>query len=216
MLAFRRTVFRDALVSGWPAWLACAGIVVAVALGTVCVAEPEARVRYAGTVLQVGGLLTVAWGLRDMRRLFKRPSLGSAAATWLHHLLSAFGRPKPAVVGASAVALAWATLDARAVVGPGPDATIPERLAAVEARIKELQLELGESSNKLSNQIAAVSRDVQAERQQRETAGEQATRSLEAVAVGGLHLEVVGLTWLISGVICTSIPSELAAWLGVG
>jgi len=40
-----------------------------------------------------------------------------------------------------------------------------------------------------------------------------AARKIEEVAIGGLHLEVVGLIWLLVGVTAASIPDVIAAWL---
>jgi hypothetical protein len=41
------------------------------------------------------------------------------------------------------------------------------------------------------------------------------TVRLEELAVGGLHLEWVGLSWLVLGVLGTSIPDEIAKLLHV-
>jgi len=54
---------------------------------------------------------------------------------------------------------------------------------------------------------------VRREREERGAGDDRTTRQIEEVAIGGLHLEVVGLVWLILGVLGTSIPDEAARLL---
>jgi hypothetical protein len=52
---------------------------------------------------------------------------------------------------------------------------------------------------------------IERETQERRAENQQAARSIEEMVVGGLHLEIVGLSWLVLGVVGTSIPDEIAA-----
>jgi hypothetical protein len=61
--------------------------------------------------------------------------------------------------------------------------------------------------------IGTVRDDVQRETQERQAAEQRTFRQIEEVAIGGLHLEIVGLVWLFFGVLGTSIPDEIARWL---
>lgn len=75
VLTFRCRVFIAAIGDAWPAWLALGGVALAALVGWALAGAASAGVRYAGTVLQVLGLATVAAGLSQVRRLFGRPSL---------------------------------------------------------------------------------------------------------------------------------------------
>jgi hypothetical protein len=222
MRFFRWAVFCNALRTAWPFHLLVLGFVLAFALawaglhhaGTVQLGDGW---RYAGTWLQVFGLLAAGEGLRELRRYFKRPSLRSVATTWLRQLLSAFGPPTTHVVGASIAESSWLTAHARAVLGPRPDLPIPERLAAAEKLITDLQVELGQVDERLRSQIAEVTQAIQEESRTREIGDAKVSRSVEDVGVGGFPVAFVGLVWLLVGVVCTSIPPELArlaAWFG--
>src|SRR3989304_5155408 len=92
------TAGRDA----WPAWLALAGLAFAIVVGWRLSPNASAGVRYAGTMLPVLGLATVAIGLSQVRRVFGRPSLQQKILAWFRQVAAAFRRPKPITVEAKA------------------------------------------------------------------------------------------------------------------
>ena len=71
-------VVKDA----WPIGLAVGGVVVAITVACFLSTTPSAAVRYTGMILQIAGLSTVTFGLRDMRRLFERPSVRDKVFGW--------------------------------------------------------------------------------------------------------------------------------------
>lgn len=66
-----------------PAGRTLAGLLIASLIGLALGATPSDSVRYAGTVLQTMGLITVAVGLAELRRVFDRPSVKQVVAGWL-------------------------------------------------------------------------------------------------------------------------------------
>src|SRR6266849_3476360 len=91
----------DTITSGaLPAWLAVAGVVCAIGVALIFrrlfATDGSATIRYAGTALQILGLLTVAVGLHQTRRLFPgRPGVGERIRAWVGQLVSAFRKPQP-------------------------------------------------------------------------------------------------------------------------
>ena len=208
-MTIRWSVLADCMKTARPAWYGLSGIGVA-AVVLFLGGRDEAAVRYAGTLLQLAGLFTVAWGLRDMRRLFNRPSIWRAVLTWFKTLATAFMSPRHVVVQASEILSASSALTAKVTVGPRPDASVEERVAALERRMADLEAELQNATAGLRQQIGGLSEGAVDERRERELAGREISHRIETVAVGGLRLEMVGLAWLVVGVLCTSIPSEIA------
>ena len=94
-----------------------------------------------------------------------------------------------------------------------PEASIEDRLAALEANVKSLKTEqpklLWNSKKKQGNGL----RPSDSERRMRESAVINIRRQLDTLGVGGLHLEWAGVFWLVLGVILATIPSEIAGWL---
>ncbi len=171
-------------------------------------------VRYAGTMLQLLGLLAVAYGLHQMRRRFGRPTLVAIIRDWVARLARAFRRPEPVTLRGSAIASA-ATVSAELRVRRGvpPGASIEQRVAALQENFDLLQSELDSKLLEVKKRLAELDQSVRQEERERSIGDSKTLKQLEEVAVGGLKLEAVGVIWLALGVLGTSIPVELAAML---
>jgi hypothetical protein len=90
---------------------------------------------------------------------------------------------------------------------------VEERFTRLEAEVASLRA--GHRSHvRSTRQSVDQLRDAdQQERGERRAADQAHDKKLEEVAVGGLHLETMGLVWLLVGVIASSVPAQLAAWL---
>jgi len=67
-------------------WLAMSCVGAVLALSWLVSSTSTDAVRYAGTMLQVLGLSTVAYGLRQMRRMFDRPTYRAVVLSWFCQL----------------------------------------------------------------------------------------------------------------------------------
>ena len=63
----------------------------------------------------------------------------------------------------------------------------------------------------LEKSIVELRQRLHQESRERSEADAEFQRRLADVAVGGLHLEVIGLFWLLLATVATSIPEELGA-----
>ena len=197
----------------WPIWLAVGGVVFAFVASWLLSTTPTDAVRYTGTWLQIFGLSTVAFGLRQMRRIFDRPSFRAAMLNWFRRLAAAFTGPKPISLQALAGAFAMTGGDLRLIRGVRPGATLEERVSILEENLKLLRDELDTRLQGVRQEVGTVKESIERESQERRSADEKTARKIEEVAIGGLHLEVVGLVWLLLGVTAASIPDVIAAWL---
>jgi len=93
------------------------------------------------------------------------------------------------------------------------NATIEQRLDAVEATVKQIRTDLNEKTQALTTSVDAVKQGVQREAEDRAEAIRDVLRQLREVSAGGLYLQSIGLGWLFVGVLFTSLPNELAAFL---
>jgi len=193
-----------------PMWIFLGGLGFAGLVGWLCSANASAAVRYAGTALQLFGLLAVAYGLRETRKLFAAPTVMSRAWMWFGRLRRVFRRPEPITAQLSAGGISMFTGKARLIRGAGPGATVDQRIEVLEANLRSLEQEFDETTKELSGKSAQLEREQRRERDERKAADDKTWHQIEEVAIGGLHLELVGLWWLALGVLGTSIPDELA------
>jgi hypothetical protein len=211
----RLGVVVAALRDAWQVGLAIAGILIATLVGVMMSASGLDRVRWAGMVLQLLGVGTVAWGVRHVRRLFGRPSVIEKTAAWFRRLLAAFIPPKPSTVQATAEGVATATGRVSAVVIAGPNASLERRVEVLGRNLDRLRDEMVETEKLTRQEIDLVRENLAKEQQIRGIESQRIGRQLEEMAVGALRLDVLGVLWLMLGVVGTSIPEEIAHWLSL-
>lgn len=210
---FRRQALIAALVDAWPAWLATFGILIAALFGWMLSHDGSTGVLYAGTMLEMFGLATVAFGLSEVRRSFGRPSLSQKFLAWLRQVAGAFRPPKPVTLQANAGLMATVGGQARLTVRAGPDSSLDRRVAILEENLDRLREEVDANESKIKKEVGAVRDALSREQQARDNEFRKMGAQMEELAVGGLHLELVGLTWLVVGGLGTSIPDQIARLL---
>jgi hypothetical protein len=165
--------------------------------------ETERGFRLIGLGLQLIGILTVAFNLRGTRRQFGRPSMPTLVVQWWRQ------RPKfryPPITASGAVTLAPATLDARAYVWDPwkPDATVEQRLSALERNLDRARASLTNVENSIDQNKKESAAFLERERTDRAAADNSITRKLEESQVGGLHVSAFGIACLIIGSIMST------------
>jgi hypothetical protein len=204
------------LREAWPTWLAIGGLALAATIGYITSSTPGDGVRFGGTILQIMGLFTVALGLWKTRQLFGRPSLVASLKGYLKRLGRVFQQPKP-VTGSGSI-----TLPAFDIRGEGrfrhglpAGASLDQRVDALEKNLDLLERKFDSKTQNVNKRFAELDERVQRETKERSAADEKVMTQIEEVAVGGLHLESVGLVWLIFGVLGASVPDVIAALLAM-
>jgi len=193
--------------------LAVGGIVVAASSALALTQDVATAVLYAGALLEMFGLATVALGLSEVRRSFGQPSIWQKLLAWARQVASAFRPPHPITLQAGAVGMAIVAGKARAIVGAGPDSSLDRRVAILEENLNRLRDEVDGIESEIKKEAGAVKDALIRERQARDNELRKMTARMEDLAVGGLHLELVGLTWLVFGGLGTSVPDQLAKLL---
>ena len=192
-------------------WLAIA--VVGTALLFVLrhgVTEPEVRI--TGLVLQILGIGTVAWGIRETRMLFGRPDILSISREWLKRFPVYGGR----IVSASInVTDAGDTMHARGYVSAnaGPEASAEARIEALEKNVKYLNERIDQTQSEMDQNFRAQTQTLEQEQQTRAKEDQDIRAKLEVTETGGLHISAMGALWLFVGVTMSTASLELAKWL---
>jgi hypothetical protein len=89
------------------------------------------------------------------------------------------------------------------------NSSVEQRVEILENNLDQLRDELAARDAKRLAEVQSLSASLHREHSAREADTARATSLLESLAVGGLHLESVGVVWLTLGVYATSIPQEL-------
>lgn len=85
-LTFHWRPLKSAIRDAWPVGLLVAGAVLASLIAWLVSTTLSDAVRYAGMMLQIGGLATVAFGLGQTRRMFNLPSVHALLLSWSQNL----------------------------------------------------------------------------------------------------------------------------------
>jgi len=209
---FRRKALITVSWDAWPGWLPLVGIVVAIGLSLAISSNGSDPIRYAGTILQELGLVTVAIGFTHRWKLFKQPSVLENTRVWFGQLAAAFiSRKKPLTTQPMASNLNMAADIARVVITE-PNASLDRRVTLLEEQLNGLRDETKKAENAIRSEFIAT---IEQEQRKRETEGAEISRQIKKVAVGDLNLEFVGLVWLALGVFGASIPEGFAQTLSL-
>lgn len=190
----------------WGIWLGLGGVLVVTSVAFLTPGTPEEQAAVVGALLQLCGILTVAWGLHESRKLFNRESL-------LSRLRGAFRRPRQYEVSLEAGVYAHDGVDASTRVRSPEVATVEERLAALERRVDEAEAAIRQAEDRAREGEAELRKALSKEASDRAREDQEIREHIETAVIGGLRVEQAGLIWLLFGVVFASFPSWAAGLL---
>ncbi|KZY47461.1 hypothetical protein A3731_07885 [Roseovarius sp. HI0049] len=195
----------------WPLWIGIFALV-AVWLILFVLGCREKDIRLLGMLLQLGGFLTVAKGLRDSGRLFKKPTVRERIALYFKRFPRR--RVTKHIASAQGVSVSVPTARGRGMVLPRPDTPLERRVEMLEERTTSLFREVGELEGKLRAQSDELTLKITEEVTQRRAGHRAFEEQLERAVIGGIHVEWWGVSFFIAGIILASASPELAGLLG--
>jgi len=172
----------------------------------------EDVIRYAGLGLQLAGIGTVWWGIRETRKLFDHPSFLKQVAHWWGERPRYGGRV--IAVGMSATAAAVGSARGFAWNVTGSAATLDQRIEALEKNLERVRDDLSGFQKKTEDDVRKQEHAIKQEQQARRRADQEIQEKLKATETGGLHISAMGAVWLLAGVAMGTIPDDLASWFG--
>lgn len=161
----------------------------------------------AGALLELGGIVTVAWGIAETRAKFTdRPSLARRAWTRTSRAtarLFRLRRDTTVHVGAAELRMGGGSLRARGTVGFGSwdEDALEEKIERLRRAFERHEQELGDLDRRVNDEERTRSEvDEQHERRVNEVHGEL-TELIREAAAGGLRLETIGVSLFALGVV---------------
>jgi len=178
--------------------------------------EPELRI--TGLFLQVFGIGTVAYGIHETRVLFGRPGIFPSFLAWFNRVLISGGRivsgESSDVIGSFSGTFPAMKVNmlghssARAAF----DASIEKRIEVLEQNIEHINSRINQTQAEMDQNFSAQAAALEQEKQARTEQDQYLSTKLEVTETGGINISVMGLIWLLFGVISSTISVELAAY----
>jgi hypothetical protein len=169
--------------------------------------ESEPAIRLTGGILQFLGLVTVAIGIHQTRKDFLLPSIRERWAKWIED------RPlrgkSVTISGIGAVTSTGRVVASGGPPDPGPDASVEDRIAALERNQKALLLQAKEFRAKIDGNHAEVQRWIEREQEERKAETASVKALLDKFAVGGIYLSVMGTVWIFVGTVLSTASIEI-------
>jgi hypothetical protein len=167
------------------------------------------RFRYCGLVLQLLGVGTVIYLLRDKSATFGR--LGFLA--YFRERFAALPKFRPTIktISASGVSSTSASGFAHGFVWHNliSSASPEERITILEKNVETLRTNLDLHAQKYRLVDQRLQTELSAERQSRIASVASVEQRLERFGASGIHIEAAGLFWLVLGIILATVPVEL-------
>lgn len=125
-------------------------------------------------------------------------------------------RPEFRKVEASArIGFSSARTEGRGLAFPALDAPVDTWLTALQQHVTEAFSEIGRLRNDLNAELHALTARSEVESQERRSGDERILAKLEEFSVGGLHVEAVGVAWIMIGLVLATAPDELSRLLAL-
>lgn len=190
-------------------WLCAAGLAAAAAVPFLLGAS-ERSIRLSGLALQLGGIITVVWGVVSTRQFFGLPPVRSVLASWWSR---APFKPRNIVVGVGGAQLGFfgeaeahtrvpvdysAPVDAQIKALERNVSLIHDRISATHAHARKKHEELRTTVIEHAAQITEVRTTL--------------ALDLRRFGTSGLHVSAIGAAWLFLGSIMGSASAELSTW----
>jgi hypothetical protein len=169
----------------------------------------ECHFRYLGLGLQCIGILSVLFGINRTREHFNKPSLLAGATTWLKSIPRFRNRERFTLEIADST---HGQSTSRVVLRQhaGPNATIEDRVRVLESNYDSLDSRTQLAQEQIDQANHERREALAAERQERERQVDALTRKLVLTETGGLDLSLMGLLWLILGLVLSTASQELS------
>jgi hypothetical protein len=199
------------------------GIAAAISHGNVSADPVEFRFRTTGGLLQLFGVLLVAWEIRKTRRAFGIPPVArefaneiveSAAKLW--RLILRILRVRRDVIFKTTGARFEATGgigEGRVQLRPGAHMSLEQRVQLLEMNVSSIEDIVDKLKADLSEESHARVAAMSAEQRDRQQGIADLRLQIRELTVGGIRLQIVGLWWLLLGLLVATWPQELARLL---
>ena len=164
----------------------------------------EVGFRYTGLTLELFGIFTVAYGLKETLNLFEQTFTESFKE------FIKFRDNSPVVVSMKGQSELPALTSSGLGTPLAPNSSTEERVTFLEELLNQVRLQAHENRTNVENGFKKLTDALNTERSEREASVEKVQQALKKFAVDGLAIELMGVVWLFFGAISATLSKELA------
>ncbi len=173
----------------------------------------EATIRVTGMVLQLLGIGTVAWNINKTRKEFRHPGILKIWYQRLRHF-PLFGKQIEPMILNGVLPAITGEFYAYESINAGHEATDGERIQALEKNLQIAHDRISQMQNEYNQRFHKYCEKLELEKRVQKQEIEKIHKKIETTETGGLSILGMGVVLLCQGVIMSTIPTELAKWLG--
>jgi hypothetical protein len=174
------------------------------------------RVQWQGVLLQWSGVIVVALGLAETRRgVFGKTPLRTELWNRICRLRYIINPPPP-IVASTAAQETGDSFAATAIVRRKVEGTLEEQIAALTENALRMDHDLSVLQQDIQVLRRETSERIASERQNREEAERAIRNQIEDAIIGGIHLEIAGVGYLLLGILFSGVPERVASILQSG
>lgn len=165
--------------------------------------------RFAAFVLQILGIASVAADLGSRQRHFHQQG-------WFVRLWGALQAPRNITVNVQAGVMTVAGVGTVTAVSSARAVSVEDRIAELERAHERLRAETRTQFDEVRTSVRNAEQRIGEERHRAREIHSKVRDDLQSLTAGGIHIEKVGLAWLVFGTLFSAFPDEIADWLSAG
>ncbi len=174
--------------------------------------QSERAIRVAGLILQLAGILTVAWGIVGMWRFFGLGQPLAPVRAWLDR----YPLRRRTIVAAAFDSVDFN--DAASARGHTswplkPTSPMEERVEAIEKNIPLMQDRISRTQIELDDAVRMLQGELRNIATRSNEQVQHVHSQVRALGTGSLHISAIGALWLFTGSILGTASQELHNWL---
>ena len=171
------------------------------------------RLAWGGGLLQILGIVQVAWGLHGVRVDLGQPSFRTLSRQWMVKLGGLLGRRRSVTVVVSGVGSVAAAGSASARGLVVDRSSLESRVAALESQVAWLEGDLRSGMTEVHRRLESVSSDLHVTSAKLGAEAADIRKLIDRLFIGGLDLEAAGLAWILCGQVLSTWPDVVASFV---
>lgn len=173
----------------------------------------ETEVRWLGLGFQIIGILVVVRQLSGRLTLFRKPSFLSSIKNYFRRFPSRYTKNITLSAHSSLGALSGS---ARIRVGRRSNSSLESRVESLEGEVEELRRDIRVVGKSLDRHKEDNRNSLETMREENRRGQENLKKLVDDAVVGGIHLEWIGILYLLVGIVFATMAPEIATLSGYG
>jgi hypothetical protein len=165
-------------------------------------------VLWMGMIYQILGVRYIIHGFSESRRMFERPGILRSMLTWFSELRYIVIN-RPPIYATANIVETGDTFFGVGVVQTNLQGTVEEQLNQIKQQLNQVQQGVAQAHAAIQKSEHEQRAALKTEREERIRGDQVDSELVELAKIGGTKVEVVGVLFLLFGIVFASIPNEV-------